>query len=585
MFKRITATLVSVLCLCTPFSGARVLAEQNLPEEIKILCIGNSFSCDTIEHVANIALSLGVKKVTLGNLYIGGCSIKKHYANATADNKTYEYFQNNGSGWTSSYNHSIKATLESEDWDYVSIQHGTLDGSRYAEQESYKDLPALIGYIRQYVPSTTKIVFNMTWVGEPNSHEEMIAFGNDQLKYYQAVAKLTSTHIASVDGVDIISPTGTSIQNARTAEVGLLTRDNYHLSLGLGRYIAGLTFFKALSGADISNIKWAPQGLSEYKKEVAIESVNNTFKNKFSVTESRLVPPEFSWPSDLKYGEAATPDEPHYEHAAKTAPNVESKVNLLGYFNLSESTPAVSSTLESANGLGLNVDLTKTPYLYYSFAIPDGSDFCFSIYSDSNYSPWLSFLDASKGGATLSESAETWDALFKSRAQYATKSVSGCIDLRDYAKADAKKWVISRLKLYAPKGEEVIVSYFFLGSEPIKTPDVSEDVSEEVSDEVSEEVSENVSKDVSEDISQDASQNVSPDNSANESSVDESSVDESSLDESSLDESSDEEEIISENESSNTEQAEKESSFAVYIVIGAVILIAAIAFVVIKFKK
>ena len=38
------------------------------------MSVGNSFSVDTMEHVAGIALSLGVECIKLGNLYVGGCS-------------------------------------------------------------------------------------------------------------------------------------------------------------------------------------------------------------------------------------------------------------------------------------------------------------------------------------------------------------------------------------------------------------------------------------------------------------------------------------------------------------------------------
>ena len=483
--KKAVVILLSLLLTLPLASGFSASAEENLPEEIKILCIGNSFSCDTIEHVADIALSLGVKKVTLGNLYIGGCSVRKHYANAVGDKHDYEYFYNTGSGWSSTYNHSIKDTLQSEDWDYVSIQHGTLDGSRYAEEASYTDLPKLVEYVRSYLPEKTKIAFNMTWVGEPGSHEEMIAFGNDQLKYYNSVAALTSSLIAGMEGIDIISPTGTAVQNARTSSVGVLTRDNYHLSLKLGRYIAGLTFFKALTGADVSEITWAPDGVNAYMKAVALESVQNAIQTPYSVTASVIEKPEFVWP-ESEYGPAATPKDPFYAHGAKTAPEVEEKVDILPYFNIN-GVGEISTTIETANGLGLTLDLEKTPYLYYSFVIPKGSDFCFSIYSDSTYSPWLTFLDASKGDAVLNESAENWDAAFGSgRKQYATQSQTGCIDLRDYTVNGALKWVVSRMKLYAPKGDTVAVSYFFFGSEPLNDPAAEYSEEESVISEISE---------------------------------------------------------------------------------------------------
>ena len=469
-YKKAVVILLSALFTLTSAAGFSSSAKETLPEELKILCIGNSFSCDTVEHVANIALSLGVKKITLGNLYIGGCSIKKHYANAVGDVKGYEYYYNTGSGWTSTLNHSVKEILQSEDWDYVSIQHGTNDGSRYAEEASYSDLPALVEYIKGYVPAKTKIAFNMTWVGEPNSHEEMVAFGNDQLKYYNAVAALTSSLVVNTQGIDAVSPTGTAIQNARTASVGLLTRDNYHLSLKLGRYIAGLTFFGKLTGADISKVSWAPEGLTAYMREVALESALNALKTPFSVTPSKIEAPEFSWPADAEYGTAATPDNPFYPHGAKTAPRVAEKVDVLPLFNLSGA-GEISTGLETANGLGLALDLEKTPYLYYSFIVPSGSDFCFSIYSDSTYSPWLTFLDESKGDAVLNESAENWDAAYaNNRQQYASKTQTGCIDLREYTVNGALKWVISRMKLYSPKGAPVVLSYFFFGSAPLNDP-------------------------------------------------------------------------------------------------------------------
>ena len=475
--KKLLSLLISSIMLLS-VCPTPIAADENVPTDLKILCIGNSFSVDTIEYVASIAKSLGVKNVKLGNLYIGGCSIKKHYYNATNNVKQYEYFQNSGSGWKSTKGHDILTTLKSEDWDVISIQHGTNDGSRYAEESSYNDLPALVKLIRDNVDEKTKIAFNMTWVGEKNSHAEMIAFGNDQIKYYNAVANLTKTLVKNTEGIDIVSPTGTAIQNARTASVGLLTRDSYHLTMNLGRYIAGLTFFKAVTGADISKIKFAPSGLSDYMKSVAIESVNNAFSEPFSITESQLEVPEFVWPKNVTYGPAAFHETKYHEHCAKLSPVVENKVDLLALFNLGETYPLITGTAETANNLGLKVDLNKTPYLYYSFIVPKGSDFTFSIYADPTYSPWLSFLDKREGEAKLGQSAESWDAATGSgRAQYVTETQTGCIDLREYSVEGADKWMISRLKLYAPKGAGVTISYFFLGSEATETPYVEEEES------------------------------------------------------------------------------------------------------------
>ncbi len=466
--KKWLAALLSLFVILPvlPITAVPTATAAQAPDSLKVLCIGNSFAVDTAEHVPNIALNAGVKSVKFATLYYGGCSINKHYTNAVNNNAPYEYYLNTGSGWTITPGHTILSALQSEEWDWISIQHGTGDGSRYAEEDSYANLENLINYVKANAVGNPKIAFNMTWVGEIGSHEELIySFNNNTTAYYEAICALTRDFISKTTGLDLISPTGTAIQNARTSEVGLLTRDNYHLSLKTGRYTAGLTFFKALTGFDISKITWAPGNMTDYMRDVAIESATNAIATPYAVTPSVIEMPEFEWPDDIPYGDAATPEHPYYAHAAKEAPNVNTKVDLVPYFDYGNGLPIVESTMQTANGLGITLDLSKTPYLYYSFLIPAGSDFTFSIYSNSNYSPWLSFLDASQGGAKLAQSGETWDALFNNnRAQYATTSVTGCIDLRDYLVSSELKWIINQMKFYAPKSDNVTVSYFFVGS-------------------------------------------------------------------------------------------------------------------------
>ncbi len=294
MKKLISATASAALTACVVLSSCAAPTPP-VPTSLKILFIGNSFAVDTMEHVADIAANAGVEDIKLNVLYIGGCSINRHYRNITDDLRIYELFENVGNGWTSTAGKGITPTVESDDWDVIAIQHGTADGSRYAEEDSYRNLPALVQKIRAIAPEHAKIVFNMTWVGDANSHEEMIAFGNNQQAYYRAVAALTEKTVVPVEGIDIVSPTGTAIQNARAMKLGVpLTRDKYHLSLALGRYIAGLTFFKAVTGTDISYIDWAPTVTDEYgntssvtdeQRIAAIHAANAAIALPFAVSE------------------------------------------------------------------------------------------------------------------------------------------------------------------------------------------------------------------------------------------------------------------------------------------------------------
>ena len=252
---------------------------------LKILCIGNSFSEDTTAHLAQVALCSGFAKVKIANLYVGGCSINKHYHHAQNDLPAYRYDINEGDGWTKTPDYKISDAIKSDSWDWISIQHGTGDRSRYTEIEYYEKLPWLIDYVKNLAPNA-KIAFNMTWVGEPDFHHEEIEYYNgNQLVIYEKIADLTKENILTMPKIDVVSPTGTAIQNARTASIGLLTRDGYHLSLDTGRYIAAMTFLKALTGAEISDATFITD---ERVRNVAIEAVNNAIATPFALTPSKL---------------------------------------------------------------------------------------------------------------------------------------------------------------------------------------------------------------------------------------------------------------------------------------------------------
>ena len=180
--------------------------------------------------------------------------------------------------------------MAEEDWDYISIQHGTGDGSRYTSPDSYLNLEGLVTYIKELAPQKAKIAFNMAWVMEPyGTHPEIVSYNGDQLLMYQRLAELTASTVASVKGLDVISPAGTAIQNARTTELcGKLSRDGFHLSLDIGRYIAGLTFLVALTGMEISTVLWMPEGVTEQERSIAVAAANAAIASPFSITPIKV---------------------------------------------------------------------------------------------------------------------------------------------------------------------------------------------------------------------------------------------------------------------------------------------------------
>lgn len=252
---------------------------------MNILFVGNSFSRDTIEHLGNIAKNLGITDFRFANLYIGGCSINRHFKNVTENLAEYIYSATTDGSWGEGVNASVADALADGPWDLICIQHGTGDKSRYTEAESYENLPRLIEYIRKTYGKPVKIAFNMTWIGEPESPkspELRNVYSNDQLAMYRALTELTEKTVLPL--VDYLSPAGTAIQNLRTCLDKPLTRDTYHLSYDLGRFTAGLTFLKTVLGIPLEPLVWSPEGVSEEERELAKRAAELAVKTPFAVT-------------------------------------------------------------------------------------------------------------------------------------------------------------------------------------------------------------------------------------------------------------------------------------------------------------
>ena len=252
---------------------------------MRILCIGNSFSQDTTRLLSKVALSASEESVKIANLYIGGCSVRRHWLNARKDIPGYRYEVDKGNGVLITPNYRISEALLDGPWDWVSIQHGSGDGSFYSRPEDYEAFPQLLEYIRRWVPATTRLAFHMSWTAEPEyQHHEVRYYGRDQLLFYSKLAATTKQVMEPMPGLDRVCPTGTAIQNARTADLGLLTRDNFHLSFGLGRYIAAVTFYIALTGKTADSVRWCPDSVDAHQMAVAHRAAEAAIKCPYEIT-------------------------------------------------------------------------------------------------------------------------------------------------------------------------------------------------------------------------------------------------------------------------------------------------------------
>ena len=260
-----------------------------------------------MEYVWQIANDLGVENIYLGNLSIGGCTLDTHASHAKTNDIAYTYWVNSNGSWRTKQ-YRMGDALSEQNWDFVSLQQAS--GSS-GMKDTYNELGYLVDYVKEKAPNA-QIVWNMTWAYQQNSnHSEFYKYDHNQETMYEMIVDSVKSCVITNDNIKIVIPNGTAIQNARSSYIGdTLTRDGYHLSFDFGRYIAGLTLFRALTGISVKEIEFAPSGVSVEYRKIAVEAAENAVKNPFKVTQSEFstrpsFDPQGYTPLDLELTEFA----------------------------------------------------------------------------------------------------------------------------------------------------------------------------------------------------------------------------------------------------------------------------------------
>ena len=259
-----------------------------VPQSIKILAIGNSFSDDATEHLYGILKDAGVEEVVIGNLYIGGCSIDTHWGNMKDDKAAYDFRYYNNTATKTSTKRSVSYALALRDWDYITIQQVSQNSG---QPETLGNLQNVLDYINQKKTNEdAKIYWHSTWAYQQNSsHNGFTNYGKDQMTMYQAIIDTYQYIAEKYPSIDGVLPSGTAIQNLRTSYLGdTLTRDGYHMSYDIGRYTAALTWCCTFLGIDASAIDWVPAEYINILDDIdaIYEAVNNAVEKPFEVTPS-----------------------------------------------------------------------------------------------------------------------------------------------------------------------------------------------------------------------------------------------------------------------------------------------------------
>ena len=281
--------------------SASFKVSQKSPKSLYILAIGNSFSWDAMEYLYQILQNLGYKDIFLGNLYIGGCSLETHAKNITSNLAAYEYHTNNAGSWSRPTGYSAVNVMKERDWDYVCMQQVSGKSGLPETYEPY--LSTVVNSVKQNCPKA-KRMWHMTWAYQGNStHKDFANYGKDQMKMYNDILNAVQTKVVVRGDFDFVIPCGTAVQNIRTSFLGdNITRDGYHMSEKIGRYLTGLMWARQITGKSIADVTYKPSSYTYTDNEIFVikEAVNNAYDKPYEVTESTMppAPPTYIYPTD-----------------------------------------------------------------------------------------------------------------------------------------------------------------------------------------------------------------------------------------------------------------------------------------------
>jgi len=260
-FSRLVLTYEKTDCAYTGFpeewqqEGGAEAVDIYADADIRILFIGNSFTRDAVYHLPGMikAAETG-KKIILTHMYYGGRTAQNYYKNWSKNRDFTCYVALPGADdWTKDKTGAASTLAEMAactDWDMVVVQEHT--GNQYSwywTEYEKTALQGIINYAKAARPGNTpKVYYVMS-----QAYLDLTEAGNNQCftneaEMYDVITAQARKVMAETDFDGIIS-TGTMLQNLRTSSLNddlHLTRDGFHMNLGISRYGAACTVFESI---------------------------------------------------------------------------------------------------------------------------------------------------------------------------------------------------------------------------------------------------------------------------------------------------------------------------------------------------
>ena len=243
--------LLIIVSLTTLVLTATPAAARKYGETLRILAIGNSFSDDGMEHLPAILEDMGIENVELARLYVGGCTLERHYNFYNNEEAAYLFYHSKAgeNKWVKADEKvTMQYALAMGEWDIITLQQASGVSGLYNSYVPY--LEQLIAIVSKAQPQA-ELVWHMTWSYSTDSnHGEFPNYDRDQMKMYNAITECVHRLLKDYKAIDKIIPSGTAIQSLRLSEVNNspkdFTRDGYHMDFGAGRYALACTWYESI---------------------------------------------------------------------------------------------------------------------------------------------------------------------------------------------------------------------------------------------------------------------------------------------------------------------------------------------------
>ena len=223
----------------------------------KILAIGNSFSEDATYYLHQILEHSGIENQVV-NLYIGGCSLERHWQNIENDKRDYQ-FEINGRK-TDRYV-TVSEVLKETKWDAVVTQQASHDSGWSDTYEPFLGL--IVDYLHEKL-GDTPIYLQETWAyAKDSTHDNFMRYHRNQQEMYDRL-KTNYSQMAAKYQLSLI-PSGDLIQNLRETsyfneENGDLAicRDGFHMNYLYGRFALACMWARSICKVDLTQNSYEP---------------------------------------------------------------------------------------------------------------------------------------------------------------------------------------------------------------------------------------------------------------------------------------------------------------------------------------